>query len=244
MLELIGTPAAAPFTIALIIMLVIAALEGVGLLFGLAISGLVDTLLPDVDLPDLEIDTPDFDTDLPDGLHAPDADLGSEIQPGYGPFSYFLSWLSFGKVPALVLLVCFLTAFGLSGLAILALAHPVLTSVLPSILAVIPALMIALPSTRYLGRTLAHIMPKEQTEAVSSASFIGRVAVISRGRARRHLPAEARVTDTHGQTHWIRVEPDLDDAVFGPGTEVLIVAQISGVYRIIENTNSHLTPGV
>ncbi|MCA8899419.1 MAG: DUF1449 family protein, partial [Hyphomonas sp.] len=41
------TPAVAPFTIALIIMAMLAVMEIVGLMFGMGLSGLLDSALPD-----------------------------------------------------------------------------------------------------------------------------------------------------------------------------------------------------
>lgn len=239
MIELLGTAEATPFVVALGVMLVIALLEGVGLLFGVAFSGIVDALLPDIDVPD--IDLPDFEADAELALHAPDLDMTSSVPEGMGPFTYFLSWLSFGRVPALVLLVAFLTVFGLSGLLIQSLVLGGSGLLLPGWLVSIPALALALPGTRYLGRALGRIIPKEETEAVSTASFIGKVAVVIRGEAKRGQPAEAKLKDLHGQTHWILVEPDEDAACFAAGDEVLLVSQSGSQYRVIENTHQVLS---
>ncbi|MDG1416447.1 MAG: YqiJ family protein [Maricaulis sp.] len=241
MIELLGTVEATPFVIALMLMLAIAALEGVGLIFGIAVSGLVDGLLPDFDIPDIEIEGPEIEVDADLSLHAPDLDVAADIPEGMGPFTYFLSWLSFGKVPALVLLVAFLTVFGLAGLASQSIALGITGLMIPGWMASIPALAVALPGTRYLGRGLGAIMPKEETEAVSTEGFIGKVATIIRGEARRDLPAEAKLKDKHGLTHWILVEPDLDDAAFKAGEEVLVVSQSGSRYRVIENTHQVLS---
>jgi hypothetical protein len=239
MIELLGTAQATPFVVALGVMLAIALLEGVGLMFGIAFSGLVDALLPDFELPD--VDAPEIEIDAGLSVHAPDLDVGSSIPEGMGPFTYFLSWLSFGRVPALVLLVAFLTVFGLSGLAIQSGVLGVTGLLLPGWLVSIPALALALPGTRYLGRGLGNIIPREETEAVSTATFVGKVAVIIRGEARRGQPAEAKLKDLHGQTHWILIEPDEDDATYSGGTEVLVVSQVGSHYRVIENTHQVLS---
>lgn len=235
MLELLFAPQTAPFAIALALMLLIALLEGVGLLFGIAFSGIVDNLLPDVDVPDLDV--PDVD--------APDVDLdvdldGPEIGGG-GPFTQLLGWLSFGRVPALVLLVAFLTGFGLSGLLVQSSASSMFGFLLPAWLAVLIALAVALPVTRYLGIGLGKIMPKEETEAVSRNQFIGKVAIITRGEAKRGLPAEAKLKDHFGQVHYILAEPDSDGDVFVAGTEVLLVRQTGSSFRVIENTHAALS---
>ena len=231
MIDILGTAQAAPFVIALMVMIFIAALEGVSLMFGAAVSGLLDGILPDFDLPDLDMDV---DADI-------DADIDVSGLDSVGPLTYLMSWLSFGKAPALVLLVAFLTVFGLSGLVIQSSALGTTGLMLPGWLASIPAFALALPGTRYLGRAFGAVMPKEETEAVSTERFIGKVATIIRGRAKRDLPAEAKLKDRHGLTHWILVEPDEDHEEFATGDEVILVSQAGSVYRVIRNTHQVLS---
>ena len=85
-----------PFTVALAVMFGIAVLEGVMALMGFALSGVLDSLLPDMDF--------DIEADVYADLETP------------SPFSRLLGWLRVGKVPMLMLLIIFLTGFGLIGL--------------------------------------------------------------------------------------------------------------------------------
>ena len=101
-----------PFTVALSVMFGIAFLEGVTVLMGFALSGMLDTLLPDMDF--------DIEADLYSELEAP------------SPFSRLLSWLRVGKVPMLMLLIIFLTAFGLIGLALQSILHSSFDFLLPN----------------------------------------------------------------------------------------------------------------
>lgn len=249
MIDILGAPEASPFVIALVVMIFIALLEGISLAFGAAVSGLLDGILPDFELPDLDAELPDLDADLPDLDAGIDTSIDTGIDTGVdasalnsvGPLTYLMSWLSFGKAPALVLLVAFLTAFGLSGLIIQSTALGMTRLMLPGWLVSIPAFALALPGTRYLGRAFAAVMPKEETEAVSTRRFIGKVATIIRGRARRDLPAEAKLKDMHGLTHWILVEPDEDHEEFATGDEVILVSQVGSVYRVIRNTHQVLS---
>ncbi len=225
----------APFAVAIGLMLLIALVEGVGALFGIAVSGLVDSVLPDLDVPDVDVDA-DID------LHAPDLDApGVAAGAGPGLLTQLLTWICFGRVPALVLLIAFLTAFGISGLVLQSVVHGVVGAYLPAWIAVLPAIAVGVPSTRYIGLGLSRIIPKEETEAVSRDSFVGKVAVIIRGEARRGLPAEAKFQDQHGQTHYVLVEPDHDDDVLPTGAEVLLVSQMGSAFRAIENTNAALS---
>ncbi len=229
-------PQTAPFAVALGLMLLIAALEIIGLFFGVAFSELVDAALPDMEAPDLDIDA-DIDADL--AVHGPDLD--APAIPSAGPFTQFLAWLCVGRVPILVLFVAFLTAFGLTGLIMQGLFQGLFGFYLPAIVAVAPALAAAIPATRYLGLGLSHIMPKVQSDAVSHASFVGQVAVILRGVAKPGQPAEAKLTDRHGQAHYLLVEPDVDDQEFAAGDEVLVVRQTGSVFRAIANTHAALS---
>lgn len=239
MIELVLAPEAAPFTVALAIMLLIAAFEGIGLLFGLGLSSTVDTLLPDLDL--AEPDIPDFDAglDMDGGMDAPNLDASGGSASGL--FTRFLGWICLGKVPALVLLVAFLTSFGVAGMALQSATSEILGGYMPALLAVVPAFAVAVPSTRYLALGLAHLMPQEETEAVSRATFVGRTAVVTRGVAKRGLPAEAKLRDQHGQVHYVLVQPDHDEDAFDAGEEVLIVRQSGGEFRVIANMNPVLS---
>ena len=225
-------PQNVPFAVALGVMLLIAAMEGVGLLFGVALSGLIDSLLPDFDMPDIDVDV-DADFDGPE-LDTFEAGAG-------GPFTQFLSWLCVGRVPMLILLVAMLTAFGLIGFAMQGAMFRFTGSYLPALFAVVPAFALALPATRMLGLGLARIMPKEETDAVSVEHFIGRVAVVTTGTAQRGLPAQAKLRDRHGHTHYLQVEPDIDGDSFPTGSEVLIVSQDGGIFRVIGNTYETLS---
>lgn len=211
-----------PFTLALAAMLALGLLEGVGLVLGLGVSTLVDSLLPD------------FDVDVLGDMDPGDVELPSV-------FSRVLGWLTVGRVPALALLVAFLTVFGLSGLGVQAMSVHALGHALPAWIAMGPALVVAVPSVRLFGRTAGRLIPQEESQAVSASSFIGQVATITLGTALPGRPAEAKLRDRHGQTHYVRVEPDVEAETFPAGTAVLLVSLMSGVYRGIRNPSPALT---
>ena len=242
MIETFFSPATAPFAIAISLMLMIAAVELIGALMGMPASAMLDSLLPEIDADiDLDLDL-DVDTDLDleaDYAGGPlDADAPSVPNaPSPGPLSQVLGWLCVGKVPKLVLLIVFLTAFGLSGIFIQRITGGLFGSPLPALIASLPALAAAIPVTRIAGLSLAKIMPKEQTEAVSQKQFIGKVATIVRGEARKGAPAEAKLTDSFGQTHYVLVEPDDDTESFQQGSAVIIVRQTGSFYQAILNTS-------
>jgi len=205
MLDSFLVPAMFPFTVALCIMLLICVTEVLGMLFGLSAFGLVDQIMPEID-----------------------ADIDGDVAAdGFG--AGWLNWLCIGRVPALVLFVAFLTAFGLAGFVLQSSTHWILGWYLPVPIACVGAVVVGLPPTRWLALGLAKVMPKEETEAVSTGSFIGKVAIVIGGVARRDVPAQAKLRDVHGQTHYVLVEPDDPDQAFENGTEVILLDQKSGI---------------
>jgi len=209
-----------PFTVALAVMFGIAVLEGVMALMGFALSGVLDSLLPDMDF--------DIEADLYADLETP------------SPFSRLLGWLRVGKVPMLMLLIIFLTGFGLIGLALQSLLHGSIGFLLPNWLMAIPAFVLALPVVRLLGGTLNRFMPNDETDAVSVDSLVGRVATITLGTAASGSPAEARVRDVHGTTHYVMVEPDVATESFTAQSSVLLVRNEGAVFKAITNPNPAL----
>jgi len=218
-----------PFSVALAVMFGIALLEGLTTLVGFGLSHAIESLLPD-----LELDA-DLDVDLHSEVHADvHGDIGSS-----SALSNLLSWLRVGQVPVLMLLVVFLTAFGLIGFTLQAFVHNLSGAMLPASIASIPTFVLALPVVRVMGSLIAKIMPKDETEAVSRDSLIGRIAVITLGSARQGNPAEARVRDLHGTAHYVMVEPDTEEE-FKQGDQVILVSQAGSLFRVIKNTSSSL----
>ena len=208
-----------PFTVAITLMLGIACLEGITTLLGVGISSLLESVVPDLDL-DVDLDSPEMSS-------------GSIL-------TKVLGWLRIGEVPALILFIVFLTAFGIIGLFLQAAIIEIAGFLLPMAIASVGAFFLALPVVRLLGGILSKIMPKDETEAVSESSFIGRVAVITLGRASSGKPAQAKLQDQHGQAHYIMVEPDASAEVFETQTAVLLVSQHGSTFKCIRNPSTAL----
>ena len=214
-----------PFTISLTIMLFIALLEGVSTFLGLGLSHLVDSVIPDIDV-DVDIDV-DADIDSPDIIHA-------------GILTKTLGWFRLGEVPFLIILIAFLTVFGLIGLFIQTTLFKMTGLILPGLIASIVTLPIALPILRIFTGIIAKIMPKDETDAVSEKSFIGRMAIITIGKASQGNPAQAKLKDEFGTTHYFMVEPDIENTEFEQGEHVLIVKQTGSGFKAIRNESSAL----
>jgi hypothetical protein len=151
-----------------------------------------------------------------------------------------LGWLHVGKVPALVLLLLFLCGYTVFGYSLQVVANGLFGTYLPAALAGVLAVPAGMATVRGLGALIAHIIPRDETSAVSEQSLVGRVAVIVNGGARRGLAAQARVKDSYGRTHYMMVEPDIEEEIFDEGTEVLIVRKAGAFYRCIANPHPTL----
>ena len=220
MIEFVAASENLPFTVAITVMLIIALLEGITTVLGAGLSSVFETLLPDIDLDvDLEASGPQTST----------------------PMIRLLGWMRIGKVPFLMVLVLFLTVFGLTGLAIQSFVNTVTLTLLPAWIASLPALLLSLPMVRFLGGILHKIMPKDETEAVSDSSFVGKVATITLGTASTGSPAQAKLRDQHGLTHYVMVEPDDENEQFHQTEQVLIVKKSGSVFSAIRNSTAALT---
>ena len=209
-------PQSLPFSIALATMMGIALLEGAGALIGASVSTIISGF-------------GDTDTDVAD------TDISGETPSG--ALSRTLGWLRIGKVPVLIGLIIMLTMFGLGGITIQAtIANIFGTPVNPWIMA--PAVAIAiLPVVRWTNGALSKLMPTDDTQVVSSQTFIGRTGVVTLGPTRRGRGGQCRIRDEYGHTHYVMIEPDTDDEEFNVGDKVLLVREMGNQWRVIAGGN-------
>lgn len=193
------------FSICLSLMMLLGVLELLGALFGAALSDLLEGFLPEQEL----------------GVAHDNA------------LNQFFGWLKIDQVPALISLIVFLFEFSMLGFILQSWGYTMTGSWLSAWLVAPTALLLCLPLLRLTLAGLGKVMPKDETSAVSEDSLIGRVAVITLGIAKTGSPAEAKVKDQHGYSHYLLVEPDLNDLEFVQGQMVLLVARHSSVYKAI-----------
>lgn len=206
-----------PFAVALLVMAGIGAFELVALIFGGGLSAVVDGSLPD----GLDVDGPDLHGS-PDALHAAPEFLHAAF-----------AWLYVGRVPFLVVLVLLLFSFGVGGLALQSIARALVGSFLPTWLAAPLAFVLALPVVRLGAKGIARVFPREHTTAVPRASFVGSTAIVILGTARHGAPAQAKLRDAHGQTHYVLVEPEKDEGELPQGTAVILVEARGAIFTAI-----------
>ena len=139
------------------------------------------------------------------------------------------SWLNVGRVPVLILLMLLLGLFAMSGFVIQIFANA-LWSPLPALLAVVPAIAITLPAVRASSRTVARLVPRDETYAVELADFVGRIAEVTVGPLDQGLPGRIRLKDQHGNWHVVRAKAASNDAPIAIGTTVLIVDRVSNIF--------------
>jgi hypothetical protein len=203
------------FTGAIILMLFIAILEGIMSVIGAGLSELLDPLIPD------------FDSDI-------------SISENTFALSKFFSWIRLKKVPILMLFVIFLTSYGLSGLFIQGLLLNMTSIFYYAWLISIPSFIIGIYSMRLIGGVISKVLPKDETSSLSTEDLIGHIAIIILGNASKGSPAEAKIQDKHGQSHYLMVEPEEETMHFSQGDKVLVTAKIKTYFLATNNIPNKL----
>ena len=84
------------------------------------------------------------------------------------------------------------------------------------------------------------IIPKDESSALKEESFVGQMATITLGKASKGSPAEAKVTDHHGQTHYFMIQPESEEEIFQQGEQVLLSKPAPSGFFAIRTQNSAL----
>ncbi len=201
-----------PFTAAMLLVLLIGLTQVIGLLAGVDLFSILEDVLP-----------------VGDG--------GMDGVESVGFFHAVFGWLELRKVPLLVSIVIFLSAFGAVGLALQQILQGSIGYSLHSLVAVPVVALAAVFPTRLGNRVVARIFPRETTYAVSSETFIGLVATITIGTATYERAAEARLKGPLGRTHYIMVYADIEGASFAQGEQVLLVGRRGSEFTAIQPDN-------
>ncbi|MBP0577903.1 DUF1449 family protein [Labrys sp. LIt4] len=207
-METLVQPGTAPFWVALLTVIGIGVVELVSMLLGASVSALLDDSFGFHDL----------------GHHA----SGDHESSLLGAWS---SWLNAGGVPLLVLIVILLSAFAAFGFAIQSVALG-LAGPLPALISVPGALAAAVPTTRWISRGIARIIPRDETSVLSQDEFIGLVGTVTIGPLDQGNPGSVRVKDRYDNFHALRAKA-APGHVIETGALVLIVDGADGLFQAI-----------
>jgi hypothetical protein len=212
MIDFFLAPENVVFTTAIGIVFALGLLEGLGLLLGLSLVALFDNLSP-IDM--------DFELDA------------NAAEVTTGGLTQLLGWLCLNRLPLMIWLVLLLTCFGIIGYIINFTSMNIFSIVLPAIITMPVALVLGLILTGRMGHKVANVLPQNETSAVSTSSFEGKLAVISSGTARIGSPTQASLVDDFNQKHYIMVEPTEEGQTFTTGDEVILVQKGEQAWQVI-----------
>lgn len=196
-------PGTEPFWLALMVVAGLGVVEILSLLLGASVSGLLDDGL---------------------GFHGP-GHADASVLGGW------MSWLNAGGVPVLVLAVVFFSAFAAIGFALQSVASSILTP-LPLLMAVPASVALALPVTRWSSRSLARIIPRDESSVVSQSDLVGLLGTVTLGPLDQGHPGNVRVRDSHGNIHLLRAMA-APGHVIETGALVVIVDGTDGLFQAI-----------
>ncbi|MCZ7480788.1 OB-fold-containig protein [Rhizobium rhizogenes] len=203
-MEGIVQPGTAPFWIALLTVAGLGIVELVSVLVGVSASGLLDDSF---------------------SYHAP-----GDTEAGL--LGSWMSWLNAGGVPLLVLAVILLSVFAVTGFFIQGVASTVLLGPLPLPLAMSGAVAAAIPATRSLSLAVAKVIPRDETNALEQADFLGLTGVVTIGPLDQGKPGTVRVKDRHDNIHFLRAQAASGHTI-DTGAQVLIVDGADGLFQAI-----------
>ncbi|WP_265564017.1 OB-fold-containig protein [Sphingomicrobium arenosum] len=171
-----------------------------------------------------------------------DAEVDVEAEASGGAIAGLLAFLGLGKLPLLMWLALLLFLFSGIGFSLQLILDEMAGFMLSPLLAVAASLTIALPLTGRLSGAFARILPRDETTAIARAQLVGKRGELDIGTASRGNPARARITDFHGQTHHVMVEPHEDGAAIHAGDALLLVRREGDTFFAITEADRRLGP--
>jgi hypothetical protein len=253
MLELLSQDGLRPFLVSGLLVFGFLALEIILMMLGLSGGGETDA--PEIDTADIEGDfvgmeasdiAAEMDIDpsvaaqieseiaLQDGTEAFDTEVEATSSGETSLVGSILDLMGMRKLPLSVSLALFAAGFAAAGISTQVILHSVSGMMLPKWIMVPVAIVAAAVLTRKLSGFVVRIIPSEETAAVSERSLGRRRGVVTVGVASAGRPAEVRVTDGYGNTHYIMVEPLSAKDEIPAGSEVLVLRMRGGEFRLVK----------
>ncbi len=233
MFDYLAAPGFQPFTIAALVLLGLCAVEGVSMIAGHSISGMIDSLFH-IDHPD--INHPDIDSGHAPLGHSSVLDLHGHAEAPHGSGNFLgtcYDWLNAGRVPLLILLMAGLGAFAVAGLVLQTVAMHAAPAPLPAWIASIIAFLAVAPTTRFTSRLIARFLPRDETYAIEQADLIGRTGTVTLGPVEADSAGRAKVDDAFGNAHFPRIRAARPDLVIQQGAKILVVDRIGNELTVV-----------
>jgi len=209
--ELFLEPSNLIFSISLCLMFLLGLVEFLLLVTGSSSQGLLEQFVPDqlheLRVADIELQSQNF-------------------------LSLFLEWLYLGRIPILIWLIIFLTVYALTGFITQIIFFNFVQSYIPIWIIAPICLFACMPLVRISAFIISKIIPHDETTAISSEQLIGRTAYIILGEAKLNYPAQAKVKDQFGLTHYILVEPEVE-ITFSFGQAVILTQKTQVGFKAI-----------
>ncbi|MGZ9723647.1 OB-fold-containig protein [Rhizobium miluonense] len=146
-----------------------------------------------------------------------------------GVLAGLLSWINIGGVPLLILIMLLLGMFAITGFAVQTVADSI-SAPLPAIVAVLPATVLTIPLVRGSTRTIARLIPRDESYAVDSANFVGRTGTVTIGPLDQGLPGRVSVKDAYGNWHQLRASAAKGENPLPIGAKVLLVDRKADIF--------------
>ncbi|MDH6264230.1 OB-fold-containig protein [Bradyrhizobium sp. BR13661] len=136
-----------------------------------------------------------------------------------------ISWINVGGVPLLIFLLLALGAFSITGFLIQDVARMV-AGPLPASIASLAAVVVSVPLVRGASRSIARIIPKDESYAIGLGDLVGRVGEVVVGPLDQGPPGRVSVADIHGNRHFVLAVAAPSSAPLPQGTLVLLVDRV------------------
>jgi len=133
-----------------------------------------------------------------------------------------ISWINVGGVPLLIFLLLLLGAFSITGFLIQDVARMV-AGPLPATIASVGAVLVSVPLVRAASRTMARVIPKDESYAVGLGDLVGRIGEVVIGPLDQGPPGKVSVADIHGNRHFVWAVAAPSSPPLPQGTMVLLV---------------------
>ncbi|WP_374311103.1 OB-fold-containig protein [Dongia sp.] len=220
-LEFILGPGTRPFAVSGLILIGLLVIEVISMTMGVSLSAKIDALF--------DIDTPD----APDLDHGAVGGSGLDIHAAEGSmFGTAWDWLNAGRVPLLVWAMALLAAFTTFGYVIQAIAH-LLVGFLPAGMVAVPSVILAVPLARNLSRLIGHVVPRDESYAISRDDLVGLTGIVSMGPVTDMEIGRVTLKDAYGNKHFPWVRAASSGITLDNGAVVLLTERRGTEYLVI-----------